>query len=182
MNRAANDPRPFLVTLGLDPVSFERLDALRERYFPPERNIVPAHLSLFHHLPSDSEASVVRTLQEIASGSPPTPLRFGTLFRMGRGFAVRVDAPQFGQIQAQLVRAFAAVLTDQDRQPFRPHVTLMNKADRDEVARGWADAGATWSPWDGIGVSFLLWRYAGGPWEPVCQYPFLATPESSTRP
>ena len=46
---------PFLVTLGFDEATFTRLEELRRRYFPPERNVVPAHLSLFHRLPPEEE-------------------------------------------------------------------------------------------------------------------------------
>ena len=42
------DPDPLVVTLEADARSQARFDAARERWFPPERNLVPAHVTLFH--------------------------------------------------------------------------------------------------------------------------------------
>lgn len=165
-------PPPYLVTLGLDPASFDGLDTLRRRLFPPDRNLVPAHISLFHHLPGDEGGSIRSTLAEVASEGSPIPVRFAGLARLGRGIAVRVESPGLAVVHGRLARSFGRWLTPQDRQPFRPHVTLMNKADRDDIARAWDDLRAGWSPRDGLGVALLLWRYLGGPWEPVERFDF----------
>ena len=61
---------PLLVTLAMDEPTFGRLDALRSLHFPPGRNLVPAHVSLFHHLPRDEEAAVRLSLSA-ASDLPP---------------------------------------------------------------------------------------------------------------
>ena len=162
----------LLVTLGLDPDSFDRLDALRDRYFPPARNVVPAHVSLFHQLPHDEGDAVRKVLDESASGLPPLPLLFGDPFRLGGGMAVRVEAPGLLDLRRGLADAFAPWLTPQDRQPFRPHVTLMNKADRTDAARVFDELRASWAPRSGLGVSLLLWEYRGGPWRALGAYTF----------
>ena len=54
------DPAPLILTLKLDQASFTRLDALRQAHFPPERNWLSAHLTLFHHLPGDQRPSSSR--------------------------------------------------------------------------------------------------------------------------
>ena len=41
------DPDPLIVTLEADARSQVRFDAARERWSPPERNLVPAHVTLF---------------------------------------------------------------------------------------------------------------------------------------
>ena len=46
----------FVVTLRMDEVSFARLDVLRTRYFPPDINSLPAHLTLFYAL-TDEQVS-----------------------------------------------------------------------------------------------------------------------------
>jgi hypothetical protein len=38
----------FILSLKLDDVSFERLQAWRTRHFPPALNHLPAHLTLLH--------------------------------------------------------------------------------------------------------------------------------------
>ena len=41
------------MTALLDAQSAQTLEALRQRYFPADLNRVPAHLTLFHHLPGE---------------------------------------------------------------------------------------------------------------------------------
>ena len=48
--------RPLVVTLALDDDAQARLDALRRTHFPSDRNVVPAHVSLFHALPGEHRA------------------------------------------------------------------------------------------------------------------------------
>ena len=161
---------PLLVTLALDGGSFERLDGLRRRYFPPERNLIPAHVSLFHHLPPGEQTTVERQLTEAAARHARMPLHFTGLRRLGGGMAVEVVAPGLQGLHARLAKAFEPWLTRQDRQPFRPHVTVMNKAPPAEAARAFAELQAAWQPWHGTGEALLLWRYLGGPWEPVQRF------------
>ena len=163
---------PLIVTLGMGPALFARVDALRDRYFPPERNIVPAHISLFHHLPGDEEDRVRETLASVASAHPPISLRLTTLSKTGRGMAASVDAPGLASVHAGLAREFAPWLTPQDRQPYRPHVTIMNKAEPHRAALAFQELIASWSPSEGEGESLLLWEYLGGPWRLVARYPF----------
>ena len=164
---------PYLVTLGMDPETFARLDGLRRRYFPAERNLVPAHVSLFHHLPGVEGEAIAAALGEVAASTGPIPLRFGSLKKMGRGVMATVGAPELSRVHGELTRRFDRWLTPQDRQPYRPHVTIMNKAEPIEAARAFDELYIGWSPWDGVGVSLLLWEYHGGPWSEAAAYPFL---------
>lgn len=47
----ANPKMTAILTLHLDPTAQSRFEALRQRHYPPERNQIPAHLTLFHTLP-----------------------------------------------------------------------------------------------------------------------------------
>lgn len=165
---------PLLVTLALDAATFAWLKALRDRYFPPERNVVPAHVSLFHHLPGEEEDSVRRSLAGAAADRGPIPLRLATLKRLGKGMAATVEAPGLAAVHARLARDFSPWLTAQDRQPFRPHVTIMNKAEPHAAALAFLELGGSWEPRDGTGEGLLLWEYLGGPWRLVERYPFAA--------
>ncbi|WP_435015423.1 2'-5' RNA ligase family protein [Tundrisphaera sp. TA3] len=166
----------LLVTLGFDSPTFARLDALRRRYFPPERNFIPAHISLFHHLPGSEFATIDEALAASAASRGPIDLAFRTIRRMDRGMMAVVEAAGLAAIHARLAAAFKTWLTPQDRQPFRSHVTIMNKAERDDAARAFGELQATWNPWDGVGDRLLLWEYRGGPWDAVAEYPFSGTP------
>ncbi len=162
--------RPLLLTLGFDRATFGRLDGLRARYFPPERNQIPAHLSLFHQLPGQEQGAIEDTLARAARSAGPIPLTFTDIKRMGRGLMLPVQATGLAPLRASLARSFAPWLTDQDRQPFHPHVTIMNKAERAEVDSALDHLRGDWQPWTGRGERLLLWRYLGGPWEAVEEY------------
>jgi len=163
---------PLIATLGFDPGTFARLDALRRRYFPPERNLVPAHVSLFHALPPEEEEAIVAAVAGKVASIGPIPLRFAALQRLGRGMAVQVNAPGLAAVHRSLAETFRPWLTPQDRQPFRPHVTIMNKADRADVELAYHQLGAAWEPFEGAGTAVLLWAYRGGPWDPVAEFRF----------
>lgn len=167
---AMHDRMPLLVTLDLDPASFDRLQALRTRYFPPERNVVPAHVSLFHALPGSELRSIRETLN--ATTRPPITIRFGTLKRLGGGMAISMESSELAAVHGHLSREFFSWLTPQDRQPYRPHVTIMNKAEPYQAALAFAELSASWTPLEGTGQGLLLWEYLGGPWRPVDRFPF----------
>ncbi len=151
----------------MDGPTFARLDALRRAHFPPERNVIPAHISLFHQLVGEVAAPI-----EAAAARDPIPLRFSRVHRLGRGAAFAVESPELQALHAGLAQAFADQLAPQDRQPFRPHVTIQNKAEP-EVAKATFDAlSAGFEPWMGTGVALLLWRYLGGPWALERAFPF----------
>ena len=165
---------PLIVTLGFDPATFERLDALRRRYFPPDRNFIPAHVSMFHHLPGDEVGFVAQTLAEASRSRGPILLNFPKIFKLGRGMAATLAAPGLAAVHESLARTFSSWLTPQDRQPFRPHVTLMNKAEPHDAALAFHELSGGWEPWTGQGTDLLLWRYRGGPWDLVELFPFSA--------
>jgi 2'-5' RNA ligase len=167
---------PLIVTLGFDEGTFARLDALRRRFFPSERNLIPAHLSLFHALPPGEIAAVSAELAEAAGSRPPISLQFSSVRSLGSGFALAVDAHGLPALHRRLAVAFAPWLSSQDRQPFVPHVTIMNKADRLAARLGLAGFRDEFEPWSGTGDSLLLWAYLGGPWEALARYPFSGDP------
>ncbi|ONG50252.1 hypothetical protein BKE38_18785 [Pseudoroseomonas deserti] len=162
-------PDPLILTLTLDPASFARLDALRRCHFPPERNQLSAHLTLFHALPGDALDEVRANLSVLAGGTPPMPLRFTGLRSLGRGTAVVVESPALVALRGMLVGAWHSRLTPQDRQGFRPHVTIQNFVTPDtarELVAGGLEA------FEGAGTGMALWHYRGGPWEAVEEFEF----------
>lgn len=154
---------PLIVTLRCDPGSQARFQAARDRWFPPERNLVPAHLTLFHHLPGDRLPEVAGRLALVARDTPPLPFRVTGILPLGRGAAYRLDLPGGDALRTRIARGFDRV--DQDRGGLRAHVTVQNKVAREEAAATVAALRAEFVPWDGEGVALALWHYRGGPWE-----------------
>jgi hypothetical protein len=86
--------------------------------------------------------------------------------------ALALEAPEAARLRADLARGWEAWLTAQDRQGWRPHVTVQNKV-APEVARATLAAlAAGFAPWEARAEGLLLWRYRGGPWEAAGEFPF----------
>jgi hypothetical protein len=154
--------RPLVVTAELDPASFARLDALRRAHFPPERNWLPAHLTLFHALPGEHEDEVRAALADAAG---EVPLRFDRVLHLGRGVAFGVVSPGLLAVREALAARLATRLAPQDARPWRrPHVTVQNKVEPAAARALHDELAASFEPWDGLSPALLLWRYEGGPW------------------
>ncbi|MBC7987423.1 MAG: hypothetical protein H7X93_12270, partial [Sphingomonadaceae bacterium] len=88
---AAARPAPIIVTALLGDADFAWLDALRRRHYPPERNRVPAHLTLFHHLPPSVADELARRLREATRGIPVPKARLAGVISLGGGVALGVE-------------------------------------------------------------------------------------------
>jgi hypothetical protein len=87
---------PLILTLAMDDASFERFDALRREHFPPDRNLIPAHLTLFHHLPGgEREGEVAGVVGDACRMYRPMTLRVTGLKFMGRGVAYTLESPSW---------------------------------------------------------------------------------------
>ncbi len=163
---------PLILTLALDGASFARLDAERRVHFPPERNFIPAHLTLFHALPGEKVGPIAERLGEVARATPPIVLRVAGLRPLGRGVAYAIASDALARLRAGLAAGWGEWLTPQDRAGWRPHVTVQIKV-APEVARQTLVAmGEGFSPWEARGEGLLLWHYRGGPWEEAGRFPF----------
>src|SRR3954447_20532670 len=65
------DTAPLILTLGLDPETQAWLESMRRAHFPPARNLVPAHVTLFHALPGEHAAEIQGVLAAEAAALPP---------------------------------------------------------------------------------------------------------------
>jgi 2'-5' RNA ligase len=168
----------LILTLRFDEATFDRLDGLRRTYFPPERNVVPAHVTLFHDLPGDFLADISMTLAEVCEQTPLFVVKLPRLRFLGAGVAVEVDSPELSRLRKTLASGWAAWLTPQDRQPFKPHVTLQNKVTPDVARRTFEFLSGGWESQTAGGVGLTLWHYRGGPWELAADFAFRAAGRS----
>ncbi|WP_442681260.1 2'-5' RNA ligase family protein [Sphingomonas sp. ASY06-1R] len=167
----SGDSAPLIVSALFGASDFGWLDGLRRAHFPPERNQLAAHLTLFHHLPPSIEAELRQRLSEAALGAPPAADAIG-LMNLGRGVAIRINSPALSAIRGELAEAFAGLLTPQDAAGWRPHVTIQNKVLPHEAKALHAalDSGFVSRPVKIEGLA--VWRYRGGPWEPLSRHKF----------
>lgn len=163
---------PLIVTATFGAWDHAHLDALRREHFPPERNQLAAHLTLFHHLPPDLGPELKRRLSDLTRGQPAPHAWLGGVVSLGRGVAFRVESPQLESIRADLAAAFDSLLIPQDRAGWRPHVTVQNKVGP-AVARALHDGLAANFQRRPLAIAGLAsWWYRGGPWEAHSAYRF----------
>ncbi|MDP3714441.1 MAG: 2'-5' RNA ligase family protein [Mycobacteriales bacterium] len=158
---------PLVVTALLDDRSQARFDALRQEHFPPSRNHVAAHLTLFHALPGEQVVAVEQALRDSVVSSYDGVV--AGVRSLGRGVAYDVHCPELVSLHAGLRRRFAGWLTAQDTQGLRPHVTVANKVPP-TVARSLLESlSSSFAPWPVTVRGLGLWWYRGGPWELVAE-------------
>lgn len=156
--------QPFILTLQLDEHLVQTLNELRARHFPPKRNFIPAHVTLFHALPSERETVLRAHLDEVCLAIPPFEVTLPRLKSWGKGVFIEVQSPELLILRQQLASMWEAWLTPQDRQGYRPHVTVQNKVPKDEAQALYATLAPRWQQLEGQAKGLNLWRYASGPW------------------
>ena len=162
---------PLIVTALLGESDFAVLDDLRRRHFPPERNFLRAHLTMFHHLPPSVGTEVADRLKQMTRQPAPVAALAG-IMNLGRGVAFRVESPGLADMRAELADAFAIVLTPQDRAVWRPHVTIQNKVVPEEARDLLRLLERDFAPRPLELAGLALFRYVNGPWETVGAWRF----------
>jgi hypothetical protein len=172
--------QPLIVTAALAPPLQERFDRLRREHFPAERNHLGAHVTLFHRLPGEEVDAVAADLAEAVDRAAPLAEVVGVRL-LGRGVAFDLRSPGVDEVRAGLARRWADRLVPQDRGRRRLHVTVQNKV-APEVARAvHADLAASFVPETAPVPALELWRYLGGPWEPISRHPFAPREPGGAR-
>lgn len=161
----------LIVTAELAPPDFAWLDALRRRHYPPERNQLPAHLTLFHALPPSAEAEVRWELGRHAASHTPRATVAG-LMNLGTGVADRIVSDDLEAIRADISDHCHGLLGAKDSGGWRPHVTVQNKVQPSAARQLLAELEKSFRPRP-LGISALaLHRYLDGPWQPLARYAF----------
>ncbi|WP_333605844.1 2'-5' RNA ligase family protein [Novosphingobium sp.] len=117
---------PLLITAELPADVLAWADALRRAHYPPERNRLRAHVTLFHALPPSVKHELLQVLIELARGPAPEA-RINGLMKLDRGTALAVESPKMVELHATIAERMHGLLADQDTRPLRLHVTIQNK-------------------------------------------------------
>ena len=161
----------LIVTAELGAADFAWLNGLRRQYYPPERNQIPAHLTMFHAVAPSAERELRGRLADCAAGAAPTALIAG-IMDLGGGVALRVVSDELDALRDGLANDLHGLLGAQDTAGWRPHVTIQNKV-APKVARELVrplEQAFHSRPLRIAGLG--LHRYLGGPWETLGVYPF----------
>jgi len=161
----------LIVTAEPGPADFAWLDGERRRYFPPERNRLAAHLTMFHALPPSLEAEVRGQLKAHSTGPRPKATVAG-LRDLGGGVAYRVVSPDLDTIRDSIADHFHGSLTAQDAGGWRAHVTIQNKVAASDARALLDRLKKEFRPRSLAIHGLALHRYLGGPWEMLGRWAF----------
>jgi hypothetical protein len=161
----------YILTAQLDDASFRWLDALRQQHFPPERNVLSAHLTMFHRL----SPSQIERLQGVPLPATALPVAFDKVSFLGFGNAIHATSPQLERLRADVKAALGDGLSRQDDQRWTPHVTIQNKAPAETARALHAELTHTFESRAGMVIGLQVWEYLGGPWKHAQALPFGTT-------
>ncbi len=169
--RAHAIPQPFILTAALPPDLAGFAEGLRRAHYPPEKNHLHAHVTLFH-------AFAPSLLEELRDFVPRIAAEFAApegvvkgVMDLGKGTAIALEAPQLLALRAAIAAHFHGSLTAQDLYEPRPHITIQNKVTKAQARALQASLAPVLAPWAARGrfsfPALELWHYRGGPWERV---------------
>ncbi len=164
---------PLILTLQLDEQSFAFFNKLRQQHFPANINYLDAHLTLFHHLPN--LPVVTDLLQTVTARQAIFRMSVMGLMKLGRGVAYQIQSAELNSLHSYLKNQWQDWLTPQDRQGFRPHITVQNKVSSEVAEALFTELTTTFQPFTVAGVGLSLWEYRGGPWHKVHDFNFSSS-------
>jgi hypothetical protein len=163
---------PIIITAQMGKGDQAWADTLRTAHFPPERNYLSAHITLFHHLPPTHLPEIKARLAAMARESTPPPAMLREVMMLGRGVAFRVDCPELLAMRDELAEGFSGLLTPQDQARPRLHITVQNKVEPQVAKALHAELSATFEPRPLSIIGLSAYYYKGGPWEPIQNWSF----------
>lgn len=163
---------PIIISAMLAPDDLAWADGLRRAHYPQDRNQLPAHLTLFHHLPPSALEEIRRMLMAEVRMTVRPAARVARLLPLGRGVALGIDSPGLVAIRARLAQGLEGLLTPQDRAGWRPHITIQNKVPASEARTLLQDLNRDFAPRPIGIIGLAAWWYRGGPWEPIATFKF----------
>lgn len=169
-------PQPFIVTAVLPRDLQAFAQGLRRAHYPPEKNHLHAHVTLFH-------AFAPSLLEELRDFLPRVAAEFAApdgavkgVMDLGKGTAIALEAPQLLALREGIAEHFRGSLTAQDLHEPRPHITIQNKVTKEEARALQARLPKVLAPWLAkprfAFPALALHRYCGGPWEHIKTSPF----------
>ncbi len=105
---------PLILTLSIEKEALLFFNTLRQKHFPPSRNFIDAHLTLFHALPN--EASIVTVAKDICNLQNPFMLSVEKPVSIGKGVAYKIESNELMQIHKEFQNKWRDFLSPQDSQ------------------------------------------------------------------
>ncbi len=163
---------PIIITAEMGKADQAWANGLRRAHFPPERNFLDAHITLFHHLPPNHLPEIKSRMAKLAGESPPPVAHLGEVMMLGRGVAYRVNSPELISIRDELAEEFRGLLIPQDEARPRLHITVQNKVEPAAAKMLYAELSASFKARPLAISGLAAYYYKGGPWEHIGRWSF----------
>ncbi len=144
----------------------------RAAHFPPDRNYLNAHITLFYHLPPAHLPEIKARLAAMVAEYPAPRAEISDLMFLGRGVAYQVYSPELLAMRQELAEAFCGLLIPQDMGRPRLHITVQNKVEPSVAKALYATLAAEFTPRPLIISGLSAHYYRGGPWEAIRNWTF----------
>lgn len=163
---------PLIMTAELPKDLHSWATRLRTEHFPPDRNFLEAHVTLFHALPAQCEEEACDYLKQLVGEFAPVEAHLEGVMSLGGGTALKLTSPDMLTLRDQIADRFHGLLTQQDQHRPRLRVTVQNKVTAKEAKALQQVLEFTVEPRDFRFSGFALHRYRGGPWDFVRRFAF----------
>jgi hypothetical protein len=158
---------PFILTAALPADVHGWAEGLRRAHYPPERNHLHAHVTLFHAFAPSLLDELTTFLPRITGEFAAPEAQITGLMDLGTGTAIALASPPLLALRGIIAEHFCGSLTAQDLHEPRPHITIQNKVTKREGRALQAILAPTIIPRRFIFPALELHLYQGGPWELV---------------
>ena len=166
------DTAPIIITASMGSADQSWANRMRQAHFPPERNFLSAHITLFHHLPPMHWPEIKTRLAALARENAAPAARLSDVMFLGRGVAYRIDCPELLMMREELASDLQGLLTPQDQAKPRLHITVQNKVEPAVAKALFAELLSNFEPRP-IEINGLAAHYyRGGPWEFIQDWKF----------
>lgn len=162
---------PLLVTAELPGDILAWADGLRRAHYPPERNRLRAHVTLFHALPPSAEGELCRLMTAITRRAPPAA-RIDGLMDLGKGTALLVDCPEVVALHEDMAERLHGIVAQQDAHTLRLHITVQNKVTREAARALQRELAASLTPRSFTFHGLGLYAWEEGLWRSIRDFPF----------
>ncbi len=163
---------PIILTAEMGKADQAWANALRREHYPAERNVVDAHITLFHHLPPAYLAEIKSRLSAITQEYPKPDALVSDVMLLGNGVAFRVLSEELLSIREELASHFQGLLIPQDRATPRLHITIQNKVESPRAKALHKALSRGFSPRPLSITGLGAYYYCGGPWERIGSWTF----------
>ncbi len=164
--------KPVIMTAEMGKQDLAWADALRRKYYPAERNVLPAHITLFHHLPPQALDEIKQAVKDMTRYNAPPVTSLQRLIHLGSGVAYQLHSPDLLAMRMELADRFHGLLVAQDQQTPRLHVTVQNKVSAKEAKALMTKLSLEFEPRPLQIKGLALHHYMDGPWQSIGEWPF----------